>query len=184
MVEEMKQYLLPLNALQDDKRYVMNFCKKIEYLDSIRQRLYEVTGMDVSSGYGDVNSKICVVFNSETKFKEFRQAIQNVLTIFGTEFWELYITYINKVDMDYPKKYEMVASELSAVRPSLLYVIDKDRGEYDRIIDSLKMLNVPVPEKHFFVDIAEMCSSDEAVRQGLWKVLRYFINYKTFDIKE
>lgn len=183
-LDDMKQYLLPLNIVQDDKRYSMNFYKKLQYLEELRKRIADDTHMDVSIGYGDMNSKICFIFNNQKLFNAMKQIVQEKLDLFEVNFWQIYVTFINKVDGDYARKYEVIASELSAIKPNLLYVFDSDKAAYDKVIAALAQFNIPVPERPFFVDVQELASDDEEVKRRLWHVLRYLINYKTLDNKK
>lgn len=179
-----KQYLLSLSIPQDDKRYVMSFYKKLQHLEELRKKVAGDTNKDVSGGYGDVNSKICFIFNNQTLFNAAKQMIQDKLDLFEVNFWQIYVTFINKVDCEYPYRYEVIASELSAIKPDLLYVFDSDKAAYNKIMAAMAQFNIPVPERPFFIDIQEMASDDPEVKKKIWHTLRYLINYKTLDNKK
>lgn len=183
-LRDTKQYLLPLSISQDDKRYVMNFYKKLQYLEELRQKISDDTHEKVCCGYGDLNSKICFIFNNQALFNAAKQIIQEKLDLFEVNFWQIYVTFINKVNCNYPRKYEVIASELSAVKPNLLYVFDSDKAAYDNVMAALAKFNLPTPERPFFVDIQEMASDDPEIKKRLWHTLRYLINYKTLDNKK
>lgn len=183
-LQEIKEYLLPLGIPDIDKRYTMNFCKKLEYLEGLRSKVAKDTGMNVSGGYGDINSNICFIFNNVKNFNVMKSIIQEKLDLFDINFWQIYVTFINKIEKDYSMKYSMITSELSAVKPKLLYVFDKDKRVYDEIINSLNKFNVAVPERNFFVDVMDLASDDEEIKKQLWFTLHYLINYKTQDINK
>ena len=67
-IDDMKQYLLSLNIPSKDKRYTMNFCKKMEYLDNLKQITIKELHEPVISGYGNVNSQICIITNRNQFF--------------------------------------------------------------------------------------------------------------------
>lgn len=179
--ENMKTYLSSLSIPQEEKRYVMNFCKKKQYLEKLSDKVAKETHMDVTSGYGDMNSKIFFVFNNVDTFGVAKPFIQEKLDMFDVNFWQIYVTFINKVKKDYAFKYDVIASELSAIKPNLLYVFDKDKAAYDNIINALNSFQLPIPERHFFVDIMDINSDDKNIQHKLWHTLRYLINYKEFE---
>lgn len=183
-LSDTKQYLLSLSIPQDDKRYVMDFYKKLQHLEELRKRIANDTSMKVSGGYGDMNSKICFIFNNPSLFNAAKQIVQGKLDLFEVNFWQIYVTFINKVECDYPYRYDVIASELSAIKPNLLYVFDNDKATYDRIMAALTQFNLPAPERSFFVDMKDMVSDDPEVKKKLWHTLRYLINYKTLDNKK
>lgn len=177
--QEIKDYLLPLRVSNDDKRYVLNFCKKLEYLESLREKVSKDTNMDVTSGYGDINSKICFIFNNVISFNIMKSMIQDKLDMFEINFWQIYVTFVNKVEKDYPLKYDMLCSELSAIKPDLLYVFDNDIKVYNKILSSISHFKILEPEHHFFIDVVQLASSDADVQSKMFYDLHYLINYKT-----
>lgn len=182
-VQKIKDYLLPLQIPNDDKRYVLNFCKKLEYLESLRAKVAKDTGMNVVSGYGDFNSKICFIFNNVKNFNIAKSLIQEKLDMFEVNFWQMYVTFVNKVEKDYSLKYDMLCSELSAIRPDLLYVFDNDIEVYNKILSSISRFKIPEPEHHFFIDVVQLASNDADIQNKMFYDLHYLINYKSLDIK-
>ena len=179
MQDGMKQYLLSLQISDEDKRYALNFCKKLDYLEKLRSKAAHDTNLNVHAGYGSLNSNIFFIFNSHKVFMAAKSIIQEKLDLFDINFWQIYVTFVNKFEQDYQLKYDMICAEISAVKPKLLYVFDNDKSNYDNIMDSMIRLNVSIPERIFFVDIAELISDDEEVKKKIWHTLRYLINYKS-----
>ena len=68
-LNDFRQYLLSLNTASDDKRYAMNFYKKSEYLESLKQEAINDLHCHISSGYGSVNSNICFISCFEKSLK-------------------------------------------------------------------------------------------------------------------
>lgn len=179
--DDMRQYLLSLNAPSEDKRYTIYFCKKMEYLNSLKDIMVQETKEYVSMGYGNVNSKICLAVKNEKVFNTIKPLIQNVLDKFGINFWDVYITFIDKTQSPYDKKYELFINEINAIKPKLLYIFDKDDTGFKEIENHSMKLNIPMPERSFFVDAEKLVSEDVKVKQELWNVFRYFINYKDIN---
>lgn len=180
-LNDMKQYLLSLDINPEDKRYTMNFCKKNEYLEGLRMAAVSDLHEHVSTGYGNINSKICFVIKDEKSFKVIKPLIQEILDKFHINFWNIYVTFVNKTVTEYPKKYIYLINEIYAVRPNILYVFDKDEVMYNNIIAEFRNNNVPIPHKHFFVDVIKLSSSDTEIRKELWDSLKYLINYKEIE---
>ena len=49
----------------EDKRYTMNFCKKMEYLDNLKKITIKKLHKHVNTRYSNVNSKICIISKNE-----------------------------------------------------------------------------------------------------------------------
>lgn len=178
MLENMRNYLLSSNMCADDKRYTMNFCKKIQYLDELHQYIAKDTGEHVSVGYGNVNSRVCIVVQNEKALNVVKPLIQSVLNKFNMNFWDIYITFVDKTEQEYAKKYSVLVNEIHAINPGILYVLDKDDTIYSSIMQELTTRNVNVLEKHFNIEIELLASTDVEVRKALWQKFKYLINYK------
>ena len=59
MNDDMKTYLSALQIPVEQKRYAMNFCKKIRYLNELHEMAVKEINGYIRVGYGNVNSKIC-----------------------------------------------------------------------------------------------------------------------------
>lgn len=183
-IQDIKEYLLPLPIPDIDKRYVLNFCKKNEYLEKLREVIAKDTGSDVAMGYGDLNSYIMFIFDNAERFNAIKPIIQEQMDKFQMNFWQAYLTFIDKTAADYPGKYMAIANEISAIKPKLLYVFGNNKQKYDDIINIISSYNIPLPERHFFINLEDMASEDDTVKKALWHQLRYLINYKTLDDKK
>ena len=177
-MDNMKQYLSALEIPVEQKRYAMNFCKKISYLDELHNVASQDTHEYVCTGYGNVNSKICFVFKDKKCHDVMRPLIQEILDKFHINTWDVYITFVNKTETEYAKKHSYLINEIHAVNPGLLYVFDKDDDMYLNVIQAFTERNIDLPEKHFFIDVEHLASSDVEVRKLLWRDFRYLINYK------
>lgn len=182
MLDNMRQYLTALNISSEQKRYTINFCKKIQYLNELHISVSQEVNDYVCTGYGNVNSKICFVFKDKNSCNVIRPLIQDILDKFNINTWDIYMTFVDKTTKDYPKKYSYLMNEIYAINPNLLYVFDKDDAIYNDIIDAFNVRNVSLPDKHFLVDVQKLASTDTDVRQELWNIFRYLINYK--EIKQ
>ena len=177
-MSDMKQYLSSLDIASEKKRYVMNFCKKIEYLDELHDAATRDIQGYVCSGFGDFNSNICFVFKDSYMYEVVRPLIQEILSKFNIDTYDIYITFINKTQQEYSKKYSFLVNELHAIGPKALYVFDNDNVSYDTIIKTFGSYGMALPEKHFIVNAQDLASTDIDTKKHLWNVFRYLINYK------
>lgn len=185
--ETMKEYLSSLTIPVEDKRYVLTYCKKLEYLENLRAKASSDTGQAVNAGYGCANSQICLVFKDIQTFNEVKAAVQTWMDEFKMNFWQAWTTFVDKTEDEYPAKMEYLACEIHAVHPQLLYVFGDSIDEYHKVIHAFANLGIPVmealPKYTFFIDIKELTSSDKQIKQEIWQKLRYLINFKTLDSK-
>lgn len=181
-MSDMKQYLSALDIPLEQKRYVMNFCKKIEYLDELHDAATKDTQGYVCSGFGDFNSNICFVFKDSHMYDIVRPLIQEVLDKFDINAWSIYVTFVNKTQKEYSKKYSFLVNELHAINPKALYVFDNDDVSYNTIIKTFGSYGITLPEKHFMINVQDLASTDIDIRKHLWYAFRYLINYK--EIKQ
>lgn len=181
MLNNVRQYLSVLSIPTEQKRYAMNFCKKIEYLNELHNIAVQDTKEYVCTGYGNVNSKICFVFKDKNSYDTLRPLLQEILDKFHINIWDVYVTFVNKTKTEYNKKYSFLANEIYAIGSGLLYVFDNDDVIYKEIVDSFVTRNLTFPEKHFMIDIQKLTSSDTEVRKELWNIFKYLINYKEIE---
>lgn len=184
MLDTMRQYLTALPIEAEQKRYTMNFCKKMQYLNELHMSAAQETNGYVCTGYGNVNSKICFVFRDKNSCDVIRPLIQDILDKFNVNTWDVYMTFVNKTAEEYSKKHSYLVNEIHAVNPKLLYVFDKDDTMYKDIVSSFLVRNIALPDKHFAVDVQKLASSEVSVRQELWSIFRYLINYKEIEQEE
>ena len=184
---DMKDYLLslPQDVSIEDKRYALNFCKKIEYLNSLRDIAAKETSSMINFGYGDVNSKICFIFDNINSFKKIKENIQKVLDVFKMNYWQSWITFIDKTDIEYNNKLELLSNELYAIKPDLIYYFSINDERYNsllNIIDNFnKINNVQVCKKIFYININDIVNiNNDNIKSGeLWNKMRYIVNYKS-----
>ena len=163
----MKQYLLSSsNIASDDKRYTMNFCKKTEYLNHLRETVVQDVHEYVSTGYGNVNSQICFIFDNEQTFEIVKPFVQDILDKFHISFWSIYVTFVDKTTNEYSKKIPYIANEINAVNPNLIYFVVNQEKTEELIVDELERISNKKPERFFYVDIKELSSSEEETRRG------------------
>ena len=181
-LNDFRQYLLSLNTASDDKRYAMNFYKKLEYLESLKQEAINDLHCHISSGYGSVNSNICFIFPDEESLLLIKPLIQDILKKLKINFWGIYITFVNKSSQEYCKKYNYLMNELNAVKPSIVYVFDKEKYIIDRLKQEYDKYNINISNHYFqFVDVRQLASSEEKDRMDLWNVFKYMINYREIE---
>ena len=175
-----KQYLLEeQDILQDDKRYVMSFYQKTEYLNKLRDTAIKELNEPIITGYGDVNSKICFVFADEDTLKRVKPVLQQIFESIRLNLWDVYITFINKTVTDYQGKYWYLVNELYAVGGKLLYVIDDTQTSCQCISQIYQAGTITnTAEKMFYVPVNEICRTDIEDHKHLWKVFKYLINYR------
>lgn len=180
LVDNTRQYLLNASDIsKQEKEYAMNFCKKTEYLNNLRNTVINELHETVAFGYGDMNSKICFVFSSEESFDLIKPVLQILLESFKLNLWDVYVTFVNKTSTEYPSKYGYLINELYAIGSKILYVVDKTDKTYNDIHNYFSASNVPYPfEKAYNISIEDMCSTDSAVKKELLKMFKYLINYR------
>ena len=120
-LNRIQEYLTGLDVDIKDKRYSMNFCKKSEYIQSIMQQAIQETQSHMSFGYGNVNSNICFLVSNEDMFKKIKPLLQEVLDKFGVNFWDIYVTFINKTPVPYDRNVNLLMNEINAVNPKIIY---------------------------------------------------------------
>ena len=184
MLDDMRQYLSGLNVDVDQKRYAMNFCKKMQYLDELRDIAVQDTNSHICTGYGNVNSQICFVFTDKKTYDIIKPIINEILEKFHINLWNIYITFINKTQDEYNKKYSFLANEINAIGANLVFVFDKDNVAYNEIINAFNVRNITLPEKHFFIDMQKIISTETEDRKMLWSFFKYLINYKEIEQEE
>lgn len=181
MLDKVRQYLSALSIESEQKRYAMNFCKKMKYLDELRDVAIQDTGSYICTGYGNVNSQICFVFTDKQAHDVVKPLIQDTLDKFHVNSWDVYITFVNKTQVEYSKKYSFLANEVHAIGSKLMFVFDKDTAVYDKILEAFNSRNISLPEKHFLIDVHKLASTDPEDRKVLWNSFRYLINYKEIE---
>lgn len=178
----MREYLLPLNISNEDKRYVLNFCKKIEYLEGLRKQVAAETGERVELGYGDANSKLCFIFQNKREFQAVKKVLQSRLDNFCLNLWQIWITFIDKVPVDYANKYSLLAYEINAINPTVIYTFGDNPDTASTVEQSIRQVGCSDLLHYFFIDFATL--SDDDAHKILWPKFKYLINYQTLDIKK
>lgn len=178
---ETKEYLLSLNINPDDKRYAMSFCKKMDYINDLINKVISDTHEHVSIGYGNVNSKICFVVKDENTFEIIKPLIQEILEKFHLNFWNVYVTFVDKTKTEYANKYTCLINELHAIKPGVMFVVGHDDKQYNEICNAFTNANIALPKTHFYIDIQKLGSTEPATRKELWMKFKYLINYKEIE---
>ena len=160
----------------------MNFCKKSEYIQSIMQQAIQETQSHMSFGYGNVNSNICFLVSDEDMLKKIKPLLQEVLDKFGVNFWDIYVTFINKTPVPYDRNVNLLMNEINAVNPKIIYVFDKDEQSITELTNEFVTYGVQ-PAKCYYIDINKLSESTVEVKRELWKMFRYLINYKEISTK-
>jgi hypothetical protein len=181
MLDNIKEYLSALDIPIEQKRYAMNFCKKIDYLENLQSIAAQEVNEYVCTGYGNPNSKICFLFKDKETYDTVRPLVQDILSKFDINPWDVYITFVNKTSCEYSKKYSYLINEIHAVGSKFLCMFDNNDIVYKEVINEFLTNNVNLPDKYFLIDIQKLGSIEENVRQELWSVFRYLINYKTIN---
>ena len=179
-ISNIKQYLINNDSIsKQDKNYTINYCKKIEYMEQLKQVLINDLHETVYSGYGNVNSNICFVFESKEEFESIKPELQSILEKVKLNFWDVYITFVNKTESNYDNKYIYLMHEINAVSPKILYVLGKTDNSYNNINKSFTLNKINHPsDKTFFIPLMQLCELNEEKKAKLWNVFRYLINYK------
>lgn len=176
-LSEIRNYLTNLNIPSEEKSTAMNFCKKMQYISSLGETVCKETHEHVSFGYGNPNSKICLIVNSEQSFTVIKPLIQEILDKFGLEFWDVYVTFVHKTKCPYPKEMNLLMHEIHAVNPGVVYVFDSNDTNLNLLQHEYGLNNLQVP-KMFFVDVVKLTQTDTETRKELWQLFKYLINYK------
>lgn len=181
MLDKIRQYLLSLSISGEDKRYSMDFCKKTEYLNSLRDTAIKNTHSVIHTGYGNVNSQICFITNNEIMLDTIKPLLQNIFDNFRINFWDIYCTFINKTDIEFHGKYSYVINEMYAIKPQVIYVFDNNDIEYNSLMTEINSSSIKLTPKIFYIDIKKLGDSSEETRTELWKYFKYIINYRELD---
>lgn len=178
---ETKEYLLPLSINSDDKRYTMSFCRKMDYISDLINKVISDTHEHVSVGYGNVNSRICFVVKDENTLGIIKPLIQEVLEKFHLNFWNVYVTFVDKTKSEYPGKYTCLMNELNAIKPGVVFVVGSDDSQYTALQTEFTSNNIQMPNSYFYIDIQKLGSTEPATRKELWRKFKYLINYKEIE---
>lgn len=154
----------------------MNFCKKMEYLDNLKKITIKELHEPIISGYGNVNSQICIVTKNENAFNIIKPLLQDVLDKLHINMWDIYITYVDKTKKEYNRKFSYLVHELSAIKPKVIYYLDNDEENYNALLNAFKTDNINI-DIHY-VDIKKLGSSDVEDRKYLWEVFKHMIKFK------
>lgn len=177
-LNDMKQYLLSIDIPSDDKRYTMNFCKKMSYLDNLKQVMIKELHQPIISGYGNVNSKICFITKNNKMLETIKSLLESAMDKFHINIWDVYITFVDKCNVDYPHKFSFLAHELSAVQPEIIYYIDNSKDNYNSLLNAFNTNGIKRTDNIYYIDVAKLISSDISDRKELWSVLNHMIKYK------
>lgn len=180
----MKDYLSNLPIPTEQKQYTMSFYNKIIHLNKLHSIATNLVHSYVRTGYGNVNSRICFVFKNKELYDTVYKNILSILDKFQINIWDIYITFIDKTEIDYKEKFYYLTSELHTINPNLVCIFDNDNNYYNIIQTYYKTQNITLPDKMFFVDIQKIQSTNEEVRQELWNIFKYLINYKELKKEE
>ena len=137
MNNEVKKYINSLDISEEDKRDFYNFSIRKDYLSRLMSKLIKETNQKVSFGYGNYNSKICFIFDTKEYESDMEDMVFNFLKSLNIDRYSIYITYVDKAK-DYNKKYELLANELNAIRPKIIYYFGEGNlDELNRIYSQI-----------------------------------------------
>lgn len=159
----------------------MNFCKKMEYLDNLKKITIKELHEPIISGYGNVNSQICIVTKNENAFNIVKPLLQDVLDKLHINMWDIYITYVDKTKKEYSRKFSYLAHELSAIKPKVIYYLDNDENNYNTLLNAFKTDNINISDDAIsihYVDIKKLGSSEVEDRKYLWEIFKHMINFR------
>lgn len=179
-IDNTRQYLLANDAIsKQDKEYALNFCKKIEYLEQLKMSAVNELHETLSSGYGDVNSNICFVFETEELFQTLKPELQRIFEILKLDFWDVYVTFVDKTKSEYKSKYGFLMHEIHAISPKVLYIVGDTDNSYNILNRTFAIAKINHPaSKAFYVSPQLICSTEEKGKKELWQMFKYLINYK------
>ena len=177
-LESFRQFLSGLNIDTAEKNFAFYFCKKNEYLNSLIESVIKsVNGAHVSIGYGNVNSEIVIIFPNEKIFKTIKSTLQTFLDKFSINYWDIYITFLDKTDFDYSLKYNVLMNEINAINPKVIYFVDNDDNAITRLNAEFNNYNIKLPN-HDLLEINKLVNNTEQDRKDLWQSFKYIVNYK------
>ena len=178
---KLKDYLTGLQIANAEKQKVMSFYKKTDYINSIMEKAIEDTHQKMSFGYGNVNSKICLVVESEETYNFIKPVLQDYFDMFDTNIWDIYITFVDKSAKNYSKKINLLMNEINAVSPQLLYMIGSSDNYYTALAQEMTNYNLQLNMKTIFISTEKLLSSDPEVQKEIKRLFVFLINYMTID---
>jgi len=179
--ESFKTYLASLNIPANDKRYALSFFKKADYFESLREIANKDTNKTISMGYGNFNSKISFVIEDSDIFDIIKPSLMECMDVFDISFWHIYMTFIDKVNINYPEKYNLLIHELHAVAPDVLYLFVRNQESYNKILDEYKAKSISLPCKVFHIIVPENGIDDKLLQKQFFGMFKYLINYKEIE---
>ena len=173
---ELKDFLSRLNIGPAEKNFVFDFCKKNEYIDALMNAAIDDVKGHVSIGYGNINGKIMLIFRDENSLKILKSVIQEFFERFGIDLWTVYITYVNKTEQEYGKKYNLLFNEINAIKPEIIYFVEQDDNNVIELKKEFNKYGVKFP-KHYVLDPEKLVGNEQDKREII-KVLKFAVNYK------
>ncbi len=177
-IKGLKEYLLSLDISKEDRGYVSNFCKKLNYFEKLREMCAADTNDDVEMGYGDANAKICFVFKDKETFYKIKGILQKYLDEVPMNYWDIWVTFIDKTHTPYSSKLLSLGCELYAIGPKVIYVFSDDIEEYHRLIEIMSDVEYKELQALFFIEPSLLDQDDPSLKNRLWKKFMYLFKYK------
>lgn len=176
--KEFKDYLSSLGISSQDKQAALKFFKKADYFESLREKVNKNTNTPVLMGYGNLNSKICFVVQNKKIYESIKPVLTHYMDKFGINIWDVYITFVDKTEVIYPEKLNLLVHEVHAVNPDVLYLFLDNPKSYQDIVDQYKAINVSMPCKIFNIIVPDFDTNDSLLQQNFFDIFKYLINYK------
>lgn len=163
-INNIKEYLKSINIEKDEKRYVNEFYRRLEYLD----KLYKIATLQskesLIGGQGNVNSKRVIIVSSYSLFNDIKTNLQKQLKRYKLNCWDIYITYVDKTkEYNYQNKMSLIANELNCIKPELVFYIgtSKEYNDFIVLIElEYKKYNIMLDYKTIWVDKDKLINDD------------------------
>lgn len=172
-LNELMEFLRTIDIDAAEKNFTFDFCKKNEYIDGLMNAVMIDTGDPVSIGYGNINGQIMLVFQDRNSLDILKPAVQESFEKIGIDLWTMYITYVDKTQNDYPKKYNVLMNELNAVKPKILYFIDNTDNHVFNLKAECAKYKVAFP-RCLIITPNEIVNDKKAT----FAKLKYAVNFK------
>lgn len=177
-LNNIKDYLIPLNIQNTDKKSFMDFYKKMSYIETLMENLALSVNEKINMGYGDFNSKVCFIFKDRQTFEKLKDSLQKNIEIVDVHFWQVYTTYVSKTSKELPNDISILMHELNAIKPQIIYLFDENDEVLNKLNQECAANNIPCTTKQLLINPDMILNDNTQSRKDLWKLLKFLVNYK------
>lgn len=189
--KDFNDYLTNLEISDEDKKYVLSFFKKKNYIDKLNDTAIKAfNGKSLMSGLGNYNSSISIIIEDNADFNNVISFVEPVFNYINTSLWNMYITFHKKTSFDTNSIYnEMLKHEISAINPSIIIrFCEKEtlsEDTFDTGSSKIKTVNINMDDVKYALNKEHF--KDErysSIMNNVYNFIIQMIPYREIEILE